>query len=317
VSAPGPRIAAVVVTYQPGPELDACLASLRAQLSPGLDELWVVDNASGDGTPERVARLAPEARVVASPENAGFAAGNNVALSGSAAAAFLLLNPDAELLPGALAALAAAAAAHPGAGAVAPQILAGDGSVAASCQAFPTLTLALWENTLLQRLFPRHPVFGAQSLGPFDHRSAREVDAASGACLFVPRRTLERVGPMDAGFFMYAEEIDWCRRMRDAGLTVWFEPAARVRHLGQRSSGRSLERLIPEYYRSQRRYFRKHHRPVARLALRPVVLVGALLRLCATLAGRLSGRLDPSGFGQRARAFLTVVRECFTGGPRR
>ncbi len=304
-----PAVAVIVVTYRQGPELELCLASVGRELAGTPHELWIVDNASRDGTAERAAQLVPAARVIVLPENLGFAAANNVALGASTAAAFLLLNPDAELLPGAYEALCKAAAAHVYAGAVAPQHLSETGAVVASGRRFPSLATALWENLLLERAFPRSPVFGASHLAGFDHRMPRWVDAASGACLFVPRRTMDAVGTLDAGYFMYCEEVDWCRRMRDAGLRVWFEPAARIRHLGQRSSGADQRTLIPAYYRSQRRYFRTHLSSVQTALLGPLVVLGAGLRIAGLILRRLAGRLDREGFRTRLGAFATVARE--------
>jgi GT2 family glycosyltransferase len=307
-----PQVAAIVVTYRQGPELASCLQSLQRELAGTSHEMWIVDNASGDGTADRAIQLAPTARVVRLARNVGFAAANNVALEASQAEAFLLINPDAQIYPGAYAAFQTAAAAHADAGAVAPQILSEDGRVVPSCFTFPSLRSAFAEHLMLDRMFPRVPWLGSGPMRWFDHRTPRWVDGATGACLYVPRRTLEVVGFLDPGYFMYSEETDWCRRMRDAGLGVWFEPSARVLHLGQRSSRSSQHILIPQHYRSQRRYFRKHLGPAAACILRLPMFAGAILRIAYFTAARLTGRLDATGYKMRVRAFTRVAVESLT-----
>lgn len=308
------EVAVIVVTFQPGPELEPCLRSVERELAGVPFELWVVDNASGDGTAGRVRAAHPGARVIDMPSNAGFAAANNRALAESQAANFLLLNPDAEMLPGSWGALKASLAVHPRAGALAPHIEDESGGLVRSLRTFPSLRSLLWENTLFDVAFPRHPLLDAHRLGAFDYAAPRAVDSAGGACLLVPRSALERVGAMDPGYFMYSEEMDWCRRMHDAGLEVWFEPAARVRHLGQRSSGRYQDVLIPAYYRSQRRYFGLHG-TAAQRALWPVLtLLGVLVRAAAFTARRLSGSLDGPGFRLRMRAYARAGMEALRSG---
>lgn len=307
-------VAVIVVTYRPGAELDACLASVERELESVPHELWVVDNASGDGSPERVRKAFPSARVEVMATNAGFAAANNMALERSEAGAFLLLNPDAELLPGSYAALCRAAAEHPEAGAVAPQIVEEDGRIARSCRTAPSAMSLLWENTLLDLANPGSAVFDAHRLGAFDYTTARAVDAASGACLFVTRACVDRIGPMDPGFFMYSEEMDWCRRMRKGGLIVWFDPRARVRHLGQRSSGNYQDILIPAYYRSQRRYFSRHGSWIARALFGPLTLLGVALRLLGFSVRRVLGRLDGPAYWTRVRAYSRAGMEAFRAG---
>ena len=309
-----PEVAVIVVTYRPGAELDSCLASVERELREVSHELWLVDSASGDGSPDRVRGSFPAARVEEMSSNLGFASANNVALERSEAEAFLLINPDAELLPGSYRAFRRAAAEHPEAGAVAPQIVEEDGSIARSCRTAPSALSLLWENTLLDFAFPGNPLFDAHRLGRFDYASARAVDAASGACLYVPRSCVQRVGAMDPAFFMYSEEMDWCRRMWKAGFTVWFDPRARVRHLGQRSSAKYQDILIPAYYRSQRRYFEKHGNRASRVLFGPLTLLGVALRLAVFTVRRISGRLDGPAFRTRVRAYTRAGMEAFGGG---
>jgi hypothetical protein len=171
-----------------------------------------------------------------------------------------------------------------------------DGSIQASCFAFTTVRDILFESLGLTALFPHSPLFNRRGLGGFDRQTEREVDWVSGACLMVRRAVLEPVGLLDEGFFMYGEELDWCRRMKQAGRRVVFFPGARVVHVGRSSSRHARGELAPRALAGRLRYMRKYHDERAVLAVRALTVVGMILRLAAlpvrTLFGRSNGRAD-------------------------
>lgn len=300
--AESPVLAVVIVTYHPGDELRECLDSVARELAGVHHEVWIIDNASGEAAGARVRAWAPSAHVVRLAENVGFGAANNVVFARSRAAHFLLLNPDAVLLPGCWTALHDSMVAHADAGAVAPAVIRADGAVQSSAWAFPTL-LAEWRGIV------------RTSGSPADRRAvgARDtvaVDSCSGACLCVPRATIEAVGGFDERYFMYSEEVDWCRRMWRSGRAVYYVPHARVLHTGQTSSSGEAQRwLIPEHYRGKRRYFLSYHGARAEAALRVIVLLAAAVRLLVIAGRRLTGRLDRPTFAVRAAGFLCTARE--------
>ncbi len=273
----------VLVYYKAREHLRACLPSLPAACAGLSYEVIVVDNASGDGMADELRREFPSVQVLENSENMGFACGVNRGLDHARGRAVALLNPDTKVEPGALSTLVRHLDAHPGVGAAGPKILDPDGSVQLSCRRFPTHWTGLFNRySLLTRLFPDNPWSRAYLMLDFDHNSTRAVDWISGACLVTRRAVIERVGPMDEAFFLFNEDVDWCRRMHDAGYEVVYVPEARCTHAIGASKGAIPLWLIWRRHQGMRHYFRKHHRgpwPVMFLTD-----VGILLRCAAQVA---------------------------------
>jgi hypothetical protein len=273
-AAASPRVTAVIVSYNTRGELRGCLASLRAHA--GMPVLViVVDNASADGSADMIAQEFPEARLVRNRENVGFSRANNQGLREAATPYVLVLNSDAELTAGALAALVAQLDARPRLGAVGPRTLSADGTVQVSFG--PALTpLAEWRQ--------RRLVLGVKARHPEALRKAvamaaveREPDWVSGSCLLARREALDAVGGFDEGFFLYEEDVDLCLRLRRAGWSILYTPAAEVIHHLGRSMQRDPERARLEYHRSHLRFYRKHNGPAVARALRAFIGAGAAL----------------------------------------
>jgi GT2 family glycosyltransferase len=198
----------------------------------------VHDNASADGTPAVLARRVPEAQVEVSSENLGFARAVNRLVDRSDAPWFVALNSDAWPEPGALGRLVAAAVAHPDAAAVAPLLLRPDGSVEHSTHPFPSLTVAALDAVGGRAWLPRRVLDHLALEGAWMHDRPRRVDWAVGAALLLRRDALQTVGGFDERFFMYVEDLAWCWAAAQQGWSVWFEPSAVVRHVGNASGQR-------------------------------------------------------------------------------
>lgn len=256
-------VSVVIVTYNNATEIDGCLASILGQ--PEARQILVVDNASTDGTVavlERIAASEPRIRVLHNAMNLGFGSACNQALRLCSEPLVLLLNPDAAALPGALEALARGFAEHPGAGILGLKVYDWDGTtVQLSCRAFPGFGTALAHRySLLTRLWPRNPWSSRYLSSSFDHDRVAAFDWVSGCAMGLRRASLEKIGLFDEIFFMYCEDVDLCRRARNAGLDVLYLPTAQVRHrIG--GSSRSVPRLtIVERHRSMWLYYKKHLR---------------------------------------------------------
>jgi GT2 family glycosyltransferase len=277
-------LAVVTVSYNSSDVLPACLASLeRAAEGLGLD-LVVVDNASADGTPEAIAPRFPHARILRNPTNTGYARAVNRGLAATTAPFVLVINPDCEVRPGALRALVAWLEAHPRAAIAAPKILNPDGSLEYSARAFPDhLTFLFNRYSLLTRVFPNNPFSRRYLLTDWDHATPRDVDWVSGACLLVRREAVARVGGMDEAFFMFNEDVDWCRRMKLAGFAVCYVPDAVVVHHIGASRRRVAPRVIVERHRGMIHYFHKHHpsNPVLRVLADGLILARAGVMIAA------------------------------------
>jgi GT2 family glycosyltransferase len=274
-------LAVIIVSWNVRDLLETCLRTLLDDLNRSglVAEVWVVDNASADGTPEMVAAEFSSVHLIASEENLGFAAGNNRALReirspNCIARYFWLLNPDTEVLPGATAALVGALEAIPQAGIVGAKLLYADHSLQQSAFHFPGLVQLLFE------LFPLPPRFYETSLNGryprrlYEGETPFPVDHPLGASMMVRAEAVDQVGLMDEGYHMYCEEIDWCWRMRDAGWKALCAPAARVIHHAGESTAQVPVRSFGNLWTSRARLYALHHSPARYRLARTVVRMG-------------------------------------------
>jgi GT2 family glycosyltransferase/glycosyltransferase involved in cell wall biosynthesis len=275
-AAPALEISAIVVSYNTRKMTLECLRTLDAELHGSETEIIVVDNASQDGSVEAIRAEFPQVRVLASSTNDGFGAANNRAMKEARGRFFLLLNSDAFPRPGAIAKLVQYLEEHPDAGAVGPRLLNEDGTLQHSCFRFPTPRQSWVENLWIAALFPEHSWLG--DYRRWGHDSARLVEWIVGACMLVRREVVEQVGGFDETFFLYAEETDWQRRIRDGGWEIAFTPSAEVTHLGGGSGASERVRVNGNFFDSLDRYERKHHGLAGLISLRCAMIVGCGLR---------------------------------------
>lgn len=251
-----PDVSIIVVSWNTRELLAQCLASVYETVTDLTFDVWVVDNASTDASVEMVKNAFPMVNLITNSKNEGFARANNRAMALSQGRYVLLLNSDAIATPGAILSLVKLAEAEPRAGIVGAQLVNPDGSFQASHTPFPSLWQEFLVLSALGRLF-RGRWYPSQ--GPEADKGPQMVDYVEGACLLARRQAVEEVGGLDEGYFMYAEEVDWCYEMKQAGWQVWYQPAAKVIHIGGGSSqGRSVQRE-GDLYRSRVRLFRKQH----------------------------------------------------------
>jgi N-acetylglucosaminyl-diphospho-decaprenol L-rhamnosyltransferase len=289
------EVAIIVVSWNTRELTASCLESVRRTSGAVEAELLVVDNGSSDGSQAMVRERFPWVRLIANAENLGFARANNQAMRATESEFVLLLNSDAELLPGALESLLACLRAHPEAAAAGAKLLNPDRSFQASYAAFPNL---LSELLLLARLAPA--VYGPYfpSVGPEASREESRADWVGGACMMVRRAALDEVGLMDERYFMYSEEMDWCYTMGKAGWEIRFCPEAQVIHHGGQSANQVSERKLAMIYRSKLRFFRRHYGPAQVAVLRLMMLASSLVKM-AVAALRFVAR--PSSQAATAR----------------
>jgi GT2 family glycosyltransferase len=271
-----PLISVIVVSYNTRALTLECLRTLNAELYEVAAEVILVDNGSGDGTAAAVAGAFPQVRVIANEQNVGFAAANNQAMRLARGGGFLLLNSDAFPEAGAVRTLLEYLDQHPAVGAVGPRLVNADGSVQVSCFPFPTPLRAWLENLWVPKLLP--PGSRGGDYRRWGHDAERTVPWVIGACMLVRREVYERLGGFDERFFMYAEETDWQRRMRDAGWEIAFTPAAQVKHLGGASGVAEKPRINRHFFQSLDYYELKHHGVAGLVLLRVAMVAGALLR---------------------------------------
>ncbi len=273
-----PDVSVVIVSWNTRDLLLRCLDSVDAEATrSGLTlETIVVDNASSDGSADAVRRRFPDLTLLEQTENLGFAAGNNLGIAQSCGSTVLILNPDTELSPGSLTSLWRALHASCHIGLSAPVLLNSDGSFQSAGFRFPGLV-----QTMLD-LYPLHPRLVGSSLngryGPGDGRTPFQIDHPLGACMLARREVIDSVGLFDPGYFIYSEEIDWCRRISAAGWTILCAPSASVIHHGGQSTSQASDRMRPQLHRSRARYFRQHHSDSFRRSLSMLMSLGITLK---------------------------------------
>ena len=260
MSGTGEVVAVIVVTYNSA----ALLPDLVASLGPGLDgvpwHLTFVDNASGDGSVEVARRLAPEARIVETGRNGGYAAGINAGVAAAAAHNHVLvLNPDVRLEPGCARALLTALG-TPGTGIAVPHLVGADGHRIDSMRREPTITRTLGDALLGARRAGRVAVLGEIVTGDDRYESPALTDWAEGSALLIADECWRRCAPWDESFFLYSEETDFALRARDAGFATRYTPAARAIHLhGDSTTSPGLWSLL---VLNRLRLYRRRHGPV-------------------------------------------------------
>ena len=291
------RLAIVIVNYRTAQLVEQCLESLADQVDPARDAVVVVDNASGDGSPETIERTVAErgwiewARVIRSPVNGGFSAGNNVGVQAVESDAYLLLNSDTIVRPGALPILLDALDSHPEIDLMAPRLEWPDGAPQESVFRYHTAASEFIKAACtgpITRLLGRYEVALRVQEGPV------EFKWASFACILIRRTVFDRIGLMDEGYFMYYEDVDFCRRAREAGLRSLHWPSARVVHLrGGTSPVKELtaarKRRPAYYYESRNRYIAKFYGIPGLWAANLCWWAGR----CVSLAREIIGRKKP------------------------
>lgn len=272
-------LSVVVVSWNTRALLSKCLTTLKSELDslgPNFQsEVFLIDNNSADGSAEMAAAEHPWVNLTANKENLGFAKANNQAFRVAKGRLVLLLNPDTEVQPGAIAVLIDFIDSHPDAAIVAPQLLNSDGSVQRSCREFPTFMGMVYELIGLSKIFPDNQTFGRYKMLDFNHDTERQVDQPEGACLLVRRSVMDKVGMLDEGFFMLFEEVDWCYRIIEAGYQIWFTPRAQVIHHYGQSIKQVKVRMILSSHRGLYRFWHKHYRQ-GRWYLDPIAYTGLM-----------------------------------------
>jgi N-acetylglucosaminyl-diphospho-decaprenol L-rhamnosyltransferase len=308
-------LAIIIVSYNTKQLLSECLESVEAGLDrSGLaGEIWVVDNASPDGSADMVRANFAGVRLIAHGENLGFAAGNNLALRamglGSAAIPrhVLFLNPDTRVLGDALGTLVRFLDASPNVGAIGPRLVHGDGSFQHSAFAFPGLA------QLFLDFFPIHARLRDSTLNGRYSRRLYEaaqpfmVDHPLGAALMVRSAILAQVGGFDERFFMYCEEIDLCQQIKGLGWEIYCVPRAEIVHLVGQSTGQFGDQMFVALWRSRFLMYDKHQSAAFRWIARHLVHLGLWAETWRARAALRRHEIDEAQLQRRLAAYREVA----------
>ena len=251
----------VVLNYNTRDALSACLRSIEGSEGVPCLEVFVVDNASSDGSADMVAEHFPGMSLIRSATNGGYACGNNLALTHARGRYVLLLNPDTEFGPTVLAQMLEYMDANPDVASAGPKVLMPDGRLDLACRrGFPTPSVAFYRLFGLSRLFPRSPRFGRYNFTYLDPDEEADVDSVVGAFMLVRREVIDQVGLLDERFFMYGEDLDWAYRMKERGWRIRYNPRVQVLHQKGASSRKTSQRTTVAFYRSMHLFHDKHFR---------------------------------------------------------
>jgi GT2 family glycosyltransferase len=270
----------------------SCLAEIER---PGItSEIIVIDNASSDGSPQKVARLSPLISLVRNEENLAFSKANNIGIRKSRGTHVLILNDDTEFRPGALGLLVRAMDTDPRIGAVGPKLLNPDGSLQRGCtrKRFPHLRGIVSELLRLDFILEKFPVTRDLLTNRGDEERGGEAEHLTAACLLLRREALDAIGLFDEGFCFFFEDVDLCYRLKKAGWQLLYIPEAQVTHYGSASFKKLLRsRQSAMYLGGLIHFFRKHSSPGRFLLFK--LTLGFVLCLRMPLAVLLS--LSPLG----------------------
>ena len=323
-----PRLSIVVVSYNTRDLLRRCLASIvdnplhvvvgsrhepeeriDARCLPHSDssvccEIIIVDNASSDGSADMVESEFPAVRLMRADRNLGFARATNLGLGATSGGLVLLLNPDTEVLDGALREMAAFLDQMPSVGCVGPSLIYPDGSRQHAAFQLPTIWMSFFD------VFPVHHRLLESSLNgrypaPSDGKPI-PVGHPLGAAMMIRREALEQVGPLDDEFFMYCEEVDWCIRAQRAGWKVYHLPSARIIHHSGQSTRQFRESMLIELHRSRYRLFRKHYSPAFVGAHRVITRAGMTKESLMSRWAARRGDISPEELRSRLRAYSAI-----------
>ncbi len=272
-------LSVVIVNFNTCDLLRDCLATLRKDVEGTDHEIFVVDNASSDGSVEMLRREFPTVISMVNEHNLGFGRANNRALREARGTDVLLLNPDTRVEPGAVGRLQTALRTLPHAVGVGPRVMRADGRLdLAARRTFPSPIVALGRLSGLSRLFPRSRTLARYNRTYEDPTQPAEIDSGTAAAMCFIRERLVEIGFFDEDYFMYGEDLDLCFRLKQRGGRIYYVPDAAVVHLKGAASRQQATSMLREFHRAMWTFYRKHYLHGWPAVLAPAVWLGIWLR---------------------------------------
>jgi N-acetylglucosaminyl-diphospho-decaprenol L-rhamnosyltransferase len=294
----------IIVTYNPGEILFDCLRSLPDGVGDLSYEAIVVDNASQDGIVGQAIERFPAVRFIINTDNRGFAGGNNQGLAEAKGQYLLLLNPDVIVERGSLKKLVDFLKGHPQAGVVGPHTVDRNGNLSLTANAPYNALTILWQYLGLDRLFPNR-VYGWYRKQSMTATEPFEVGWVQACCLITRREVYERIGGLDEGFFLFAEDPDFCDRAAKAGWKTYFVPDVQITHFESSVVSHYPERKIRNYHISPLHYFRKRKQAGQVILLKLGFTFELLLKMVIRMLQRLGGERG----GTAPHIYWTILSE--------
>lgn len=252
----------IIVNYKTLELTSNCVDSIIKSHTKNIDyEIIVVDNASEDGSIQKIKSQFPEIQTIINQENLGFSKANNIGIKASSGDYILLLNSDTIVEADTLKITMDFIKKHKHIGALGCKIVLPNGKLDLACKrSFPTPLNGIYHSLHLDTGFPDNKRFGEYNLTYIDENKTCSIDCIMGAFMLVPRKVIDEVGMLDEDFFMYGEDIDWCYRIKNAGYQIMYYPEARIFHHKKASGiGKRNPRVIEAFYDSMIIFYKKHY----------------------------------------------------------
>jgi len=272
-------VSVIIVSWNAKNFLIKCIQNLLKSVKQYTMEIIVVDNSSDDGSGASVREIFPNVYLVENEKNEGFARANNIGIDIAGGRYVALVNSDIEVIDDCIKLLLSFMEKYQDIGVLGPRILNKDRTLQASCRKFPGVWNAVCEALGLNNIFPKSEHFSGEEMFYFNHEEVREVDALSGCFLMVRKEAIAQVGGLDEKFFIYSEDIDWCKRIKMAGWKIIFCPEAQAIHYGAGSSRNAPEKFLIEQKKAILQYWQKHNGIAGRITIKAILILHHTIRL--------------------------------------
>ena len=299
----------IIVNWNTRDLLAQCLESVYANTQGITFEVFVVDNASADGSAQMVPERFPQVRLIENQENVGFARANNQAIKEARGRYVLFLNSDTVVQPSALNLMVAFMDNHLDAGAAGAMLLNSDGTLQKSTRNKFSIGEEILSTSCLGQISSFFPL--RSSAGTMGHAASNRyimVDGVAGTCLLARRATLDDVGPFNEQFFMYAEDNELCFRIRRNNWKIYYLPSARVIHHGGRSTAQASQQMLLEFYRARFLFYRLVYAPTSVFVLKGILITELLFKIGFWSIVCLVTLAQLSQVRQKLRLSWTVLR---------
>ncbi|MBN1879860.1 glycosyltransferase family 2 protein [bacterium] len=308
-----PDVSICLVNWNTCRMLKECLESIEKNIDTLNIEIFVIDNASSDGSADMVRREYPTVTLIENVENVGFSRANNQGINIARGRNIFLLNPDTIILPGALADMVSFLDTHPSTGAVAARLLNSDGSLQYSLRHFPDFLTPFTENTNLAEIPGIHRFSKRSRLMDWAHDTIREVEQPAGAAFMIKRKCIDTLGSLNSCYHMFFEDVDICYRIRRSGWMIFYLPNARIIHHGGQSVKKRTD-MGTQFYRSLIKYFRFHRGRYSEFAIRTSMVGISIYCIAWSLVEFLRRPARGIVIGKSA---INVIRAAFFRVPNR
>ena len=253
-------LSCIIINYKNSEPLKDCLASIYQTIQKIDFETIIIDNSEKDLGLQSLKELYTKAQFVSNSSNVGFAKANNQAAKIAKGKVLIFLNPDTILSEQAIYSMYKYYCSHTETGVLGPKVVDPEGSLQYSCRRYPTLWTGLFNRySILSRLFPENRFTSQYLMRDFDHNEIRQVDWLSGCCLMVSKNTFENSHGFDENYFLFNEDVDLCRTIKQAGKEVIYFPEATITHQVSTSNSKTTARVIIQRHLGMMHYFKKYH----------------------------------------------------------